>query len=298
MLHCTELSLGIIVMSHLVSAFERIKKWQAHLLAGGVVFFLSVLFVQTFFAYAEIVPSNEVQVYVRPSVTCFASPSSASTGQTVTFTSNVLPSPLPAGQSYRYSWSSAGATLVFGDTVSPSYVVRYGSAGPHDATLTVTPIGVTPPGSESLAQTASCSVSVYPPSSFNYSISAGNVAMKPNETRTTIATLQLISGTTEPVTLAISRITSQSGAFVTGNTDTLALGSGNTRFSVTVASPNGVSPTASINLQLQTQTQTPLVIYTVELTGTASVVPPRTKTFTVTVSTTGSGPIVPKFEEF
>ncbi|MCR4334119.1 MAG: hypothetical protein NUV47_00065, partial [Patescibacteria group bacterium] len=121
----------------------------------GRKFLICVLTVVASFGttvFAETIQSNQVQVYLRPYVTCIATPSSVLVGDTVTWTSDVR----PTGQAYSYSWSSTGATLVSGNTTSASYVVKYGSTGSRSATVTVTPIGITSPLG-SLARTVTCS---------------------------------------------------------------------------------------------------------------------------------------------
>lgn len=228
----------------------------------------------------------------RPAVTCSHSPPGpVGIGATVTWTAT----PSGGSGSYtKYLWTyDADLANRTGQYVTlPS---GYSTPGDKYGRVVVTDNA----GATSLP--GNCAVTVNPPD-FNFSISAPNVAMKPNETLMTTATLARISGTPEPVTLAISKITGPppGGTSVTGTGETLTLGSDNTRFTVSVASQNGVSPnpTASINLKLQTQPQTPLRIYTVELTGTTRGGTRRTGTFTVTVSPNGAGPIVPKFEEF
>lgn len=135
--------------------------------------------------FAESVQSNQVQVYIRPLVTCSAMPSSVLTGQSVTWTATVSPSTLPAGQSYSYSWASTGATPVSGAT-SQSYIVNYGSAGLKNATVTVTPVGITPP-SGSLVRTATCNVTVIAPLDASCSVAPTTVDLKKPATWTATA---------------------------------------------------------------------------------------------------------------
>ena len=103
-------------------------------------------------AFADSVTSNQVQVYIRPFVSCKASPSNVLISDSVTWTTTVL----PTGLAYSYSWSSTGATIVSGNAISSSYNVKYESVGSYSATVTVTPTGITLPSGGSLARTVTC----------------------------------------------------------------------------------------------------------------------------------------------
>ena len=113
----------------------------AQALVGAAVFLAAFFFGQALVALAEVAQSNEVRVFVRPSVSCFAADSSASqqsltsffVGQEVFWKSTVL----PAGASYTYVWSG-DEELKGTEAALPAK--QYRTAGAKKATLAVTPV--------------------------------------------------------------------------------------------------------------------------------------------------------------
>ena len=117
------------------------------------IFILVLVLVASFgtTAFADSVTSNQVQVYIRPFVSCQASPSNVLIGDSVTWTATVL----PTGLAYSYNWSGGGTPAT--GSGSNTFITKYSSVGTYNATVIVTPTGITPPSGGSLARTITCS---------------------------------------------------------------------------------------------------------------------------------------------
>ncbi|TSC83395.1 MAG: hypothetical protein G01um101417_641, partial [Parcubacteria group bacterium Gr01-1014_17] len=147
---------------------------------------LSVVLGTVFFAYAE--TSNPVQIFVRPSVSCKASPDNPITGQTITWTATVA----PPGDTSVYSFLWSGTDGLSGNVGVATKT--YATTGQKSAQVKVTPKIAVPIGVD-LSKTATCppiNVGEPPKPDLTASLSISGLAPtgNPNEYYVGIATLQ------------------------------------------------------------------------------------------------------------
>lgn len=259
---------NIFSIRKLVSHFSRVSSRRLSIFLVSV---FSILAFSTFATpvFAETATSS-VTVYVRPQVSCTSTPSSASAGSRVTWSSTVL----PAGQPYSYSWSvlPSGGTQVSPDSVSSTYIVDYPTANTYTATLTVRPKSV-PVGEVDLYRTTTCSVTINP-IAFNYSLSATPATLTIERGKTGSETIirTLTGGVTQPVSLSVSGLPA--------NTTSVSV-------PVSASPTNPPSSTSNSILTIITTGSTPLGSFPITVTGSPL---SKTTNFVLTVTSTPVAP--------
>ena len=195
-------------------------------------------------------PVASAVVTVPVTGTCSVAPTSADTGQNVTWTSTAT-----GGTGiYTYSWS--GTDLLSG--VSSSVVKSYTAAGTKTGSVTVTS------GTASTTIVCDNFVIVTAPPSFDYGLqNSGTITVTQGLSGSNTITLTLITGMAQPVTLTVSGLPAGATAVFDNNPCT----------------PN---PSCVSSLTITTLASTPSGSYPIVVSGNS---PTKTTTFTLIVNT-------------